>query len=337
MKVSDLLESRKDNWRELERLCLALEGRSRRTVPAPTVSRFAALYRAVCADLALADAYQLPPGTIGYLHRLVGRAHNQLYRAQTFQVRDWLRQLFVVVPRRLFADQYLRLAFVIFWGVFIAAYFLASARPGTAENLLGKERLTYLEESFAQPIARRGHAAGNLGAAMMGFYIFNNPGIGLRCFAFGLLFGVGGLYATVANAAMIGASFGFMSKVSGPASENFFHFVTAHAPFELTAVVLCAAAGMRLGFSIVNTRGLTRAAALRRAGEQSLPIAATAVILFVLAALIEAFFSPSEAPYELKALVALLSGVLLMFYFVFLGYPREGMTNEFQIPKSLNP
>ncbi|MBN2577426.1 MAG: stage II sporulation protein M [Pirellulales bacterium] len=328
MKVSDLLESRKENWRELDRLCTVLEGGSRRAAPATAVSRFAALYRAVCADLALADAYQLPPGTIHFLHQLVGRAHNQLYRTRTFHVRDWMRQLFVVVPQRLFADRYLRLAFTIFWGVFLAAYFLALTQPGIAEQILGKEMIARLEDSFSEPVARQGGAAGNLGGAMMGFYVFNNPGIGLRCFAFGLLFGIGGLYATVANAAIIGASFGFMSRTSGAASENFFHFVTAHAPFELTAVVLCAAAGMRLGFSIVGTHGLTRGASLRRAGEQSLPIVLTAVILFVLAALIEAFLSPSAAPYEVKAAVALLSGVLLMFYFVFLGYPREGMTND---------
>ena len=46
--------------------------------------------------------------------------------------------------------------------------------------------------------------------------------------------------------------------------------------------------------------------------------------IFFLAALIEAFLSPSGAPYALKAGVAILSSGLLMFYFVILGYPRRG-------------
>ena len=33
MKVSELLESRRANWRELEQLCAYMEGRSRRQVP----------------------------------------------------------------------------------------------------------------------------------------------------------------------------------------------------------------------------------------------------------------------------------------------------------------
>ena len=101
MKVSDLLVSRRENWRELELLCGRFEGRSRRLAPAATATRFAALYRSACADLALADSYQLPPGTIHYLHQLVARAHNQLYRSQTFNVRGWLKELFVAVPGRL--------------------------------------------------------------------------------------------------------------------------------------------------------------------------------------------------------------------------------------------
>ena len=85
MKVAALLEQRQQNWFELDRLC----GQSRRTMDAATVARFAAMYRAACADLALADAYQLPPNTVQYLHQLVGRAHNQLYRSRPFDLAAW--------------------------------------------------------------------------------------------------------------------------------------------------------------------------------------------------------------------------------------------------------
>ena len=49
----------------------------------------------------------------------------------------------------------------------------------------------------------------------------------------------------------------------------------------------------------------------------------TGVLLFLLAALIEAFVSPSSAPYAVKAGVAVVSTLLLLFYFVGLGYPGE--------------
>jgi hypothetical protein len=45
--------------------------------------------------------------------------------------------------------------------------------------------------------------------------------------------------------------------------------------------------------------------------------------MFLLAALIEGFLSPSVAPYWVKCGVAILSAGMLMFYFVILGYPRS--------------
>ena len=310
MKVSDLLESRRTNWRELEQLCAWMEGRSRRTMPARTVSRFSMLYRAACADLALADAYQLPPSTIHYLHQLVGRAHNQLYRARTFNTAAWFQELFVRVPRRLFTDNCLRLAFAIFWGVFLLSGLMAYSSPGFAERVLGKPMMMQLEEHFSEPVSGR---PAEVGGMMVGFYVFNNASIGLQCFAFGLLFGIGGLFKTVFNAAFLGAAFGYMGTVPQP--EHFFHFVTAHGPFELTAVV-------RLGFSLVDTRGYTRGASLRLAAKETVPTVCAALIMFLLAAMIEAFLSPSAAPYWIKAAVAIISAGMLVFYIVILGYPR---------------
>jgi len=312
MKVSELLESRRTRWQELEELCLKLQGRSHVKVDPQAASRFSSLYRAACADLALADAYQLPPETTEYLHRLVGRAHNQLYRSRTFDISAWARQLLVDVPRQLFADNYLRLAFCIFWGIFMLSMCMAYRVPGFTERVIPRQMIMEMEEMYSDKPS--------VNSFMVGWYLRNNAGIGLRCFAFGLFFGIGGLYVTVFNAAFLGAVFGHMATV--PQRDNFYHFVTAHGPFELTAVVLSAAAGMRLGFALVDTGGLPRVAALRRSAQQVVPSVSAAVLLFFMAAMIETFVSPSAVPYWIKALVSVGSAGLLTFYFVVLGYPR---------------
>ena len=318
MKVSDLLKARQANWRELEMLCSGMAGRSRRVMSAAMVARFSTLYRAACADLALADAYQLPPGTVHYLHRLVGRAHNQFYRARTFQTETWFRELFVHVPQRLFSDNCLRLAFVIFWGVFLGSAMAAYTSSDYARQIIGEQNVMNLEAMYAEPISGR---PSDVNSLMTGMYAAGNPSIGLRCFAFGLLLGIGGLCVMIYNAAVLGAAFGYMATV--PQSPNFYNFVTAHGPFELTAIVLCAAAGMRLGFSLVDSKGLTRSASLRLAARETWPTVCAAILMFLLAALIEGFLSPSAAPYWVKAAVSIVSAGMLMFYFVLLGYPRE--------------
>jgi uncharacterized membrane protein SpoIIM required for sporulation len=330
MKVAELLEQRRQNWIELERLCDQLEKRSRRALGAETVSRFATLYRAACADLALADAYQLPPNTVNYLHQLVGQAHNQLYRSRKFNPRLWLYQMLYELPPRLFRDNSLRLAFVLFWGVFLASMFMAFTSTQYSEQVLTKEGIASLEEMYAEPISGRSFRDD---AFMTALYQWHNTGIGLRCLAAGVLFGIGGIFELIFNAGVLGAAFGHMATI--PERKNFFEFVTAHGPFELTAIVLSAAGGMRLGFSLIYTQGLSRVDSLRRAGYEAIPTISAAIILFGLAAVIEGFISPSAAPYWVKAGVAGASSLLMLFYFVFLGWqPNAELNLEEPTPPS---
>jgi uncharacterized membrane protein SpoIIM required for sporulation len=318
MRVSDLLEARRAKWQLLEELCSGLEHRGRRRLEAAMVAQFASLYRAACADLALADAYELPQETVRYLHHLVARAHNQLYRSRLFKISTWARQLLVDVPGRLRGDRSLWLALGIFWGIFLLSAGLGYTNPEFAQRVVGKEMLDTLEEMYSRPADRENPA---FSADKLGFYIAHNAGIGLQCFALGLVFGVGGLVLTIYNAAMLGAVFGHMGTTTQ--SENFFHFVTAHSAYELTAIVMAAAAGMRMGFAVLDTKGRTRMASLRLAAAEAMPTMGAFVVLFMLAAMIEAFVSPSLLPYPVKAAVGIFSAATLVFYFGLLGWGKE--------------
>ncbi|MCI0361462.1 MAG: stage II sporulation protein M [Planctomycetaceae bacterium] len=324
MKVVDLLERRRQNWQELERFCDQLQGSSRAKLPPASLSRFGALYRAACADLALAHSYQLPQNTVQYLHRLVGRAHNQLYRSRRWEFRKWADMLLVDVPRKVFSDRCIQAMFILWWGLFILSAWLANSKtawPEFAEQVMGAEHIKMLEEMYKNPIdgSQRG---GDENAIMMAFYVNNNAGIGLRCFAWGLLV-VPGLLVSMYNAVILGASFGYMGRADVPEGQNFFHFVTAHGPFELTAIVISAGAGLRLGLSWVMPGNLSRYANLQKTGKEMMPVIMAAVVMFVIAALIEGFLSPSAAPYWVKACVAILSSAILAFYFMVLGFPRK--------------
>jgi len=347
MKVAALLETRRENWKQLEQLCGRIAAGGRGSLGPRELTRFAALYRAACADLALAESYQLPPNTVQYLHRLVGRAHNQMYRSRRFELGAWTRMLIYQVPKRIFNDRCVQLAFVVFWGIFIVSAYLASAPklwPGYAEEMLTESVINRLENDFKDP---PGGGASGLNVVGASFYIRHNTGIGLKCFASGLLV-IPGLFVTIFNAAHLGACFGYMARGDVAEGKNFFNFVTAHGPFELTAIVLSAGAGLRLGLAWIapgiwtghRTLGgsseeeatmtaaqrdaapqLSRSASLRATAEEAMPLMGAAMILFFFAAFIEAFISPTAIPYAFKATVAMLSSGLLMFYFIVLGYP----------------
>jgi uncharacterized membrane protein SpoIIM required for sporulation len=313
MRVADRLAQREASWRELDLLLDRLSDRQLPAARAAQIVRLGELYRAACTDLMLAESHDLPRETVVYLHALVGRAHNAVYRAQGFRFGDWATALFGTAPRQLRADPALRLSAVVFFGSFVLCALLAAGRPGLAEKILGAPMVEAMEQMYSEPMgAARKDGLERNDTQMAGFYIMHNTTIGLQCFAYGLFFGLGTLYELLSNGLILGTVFGHMA--TSPNAENFYTFVTAHAPFELTAIVFSGAAGLRLGYGLIDTKGQTRLASLQREAHRALPTVGAAVVLFILAAFLEGYVSGSDMPYAAKASIALMCAGLLAGY-----------------------
>ena len=70
------------------------------------------------------------------------------------------------------------------------------------------------------------------------------------------------------NGLLLGAIAGLL--VTRGDSERFFSFVVTHSAFELTAIVLSGAAGLKLGHAVLAPGRLTRTQALMRAARDDL-------------------------------------------------------------------
>jgi uncharacterized membrane protein SpoIIM required for sporulation len=312
MRVADRLAQREASWRELDRLLAKLDAQPMRRANAAEVLRLGELYRSACTDLMLAEAHDLPRDTVGYLHTLVGRAHNAVYRAKGFRFADWGSTLFGTVPRQIRSDPAVRLAALVFWGGFLLCALLAAGRPGFAQSLLTEPFIEQMETMYSHPVDQAMEGRQRQDSVMAGFYIQHNASIGLQCYAFGLFFGLGSLYELASNGMILGTVFGHMATT--PYAGNFYTFVTAHGPFELTAIVLSGAAGLRLGWGLIDTQGQTRLASLRREAIRALPTVGAAVVLFILAAFLEGYVSASALPYAAKAGIAAACTLLLIVY-----------------------
>ena len=218
-QVTTLLESRKARWSSLERYCQRLEKLGKSRLSGEEVSAFTSLYRSACADLALAESYRLNAETVKYLNSLVGRAHNQLYRSQNFNFSTLSHTVLVDLPVSLVRDKYFYTALILFWSIFFLCATLAYTSRDFAEKMIGQENLNGMQEMYSESFDSMDP---DQRSAMIGFYIANNAGIGLKCFALGVIFGVVGLFITTSNAATLGTVFGFMATT--PQSGNFFQF-----------------------------------------------------------------------------------------------------------------
>jgi uncharacterized membrane protein SpoIIM required for sporulation len=309
------------SWRELDRLLASADALHK--LDGPTISRAAALYRAVCTDLMRCRAEGFTPDLAAHLDALAARGHASLYGAEPFRLpaigaffaRDFPRAL--RANGRLFA-----VACALFFLPLLVGVLGAIASDEFARNVMPASALARMAEAYSKGF-EAGRDAG-IDAGMAGFYVFNNVGIAFRCFATGILLGAGSLFFLVYNGLATGTAAGYV--MSAGYGANIWTFMCGHAPFELTAIVVAGGAGLEMGYSLVATGGRTRLASLRRAGPSIVLQILGAAAMLLIAALIEGFWSPSSAPPPAKWAVSALFTVLVVAYLAFAGRRGERRT-----------
>ena len=94
------------------------------------------------------------------------------------------------------------------------------------------------------------------------------------------------------NGLHIGATFGHISQLGF--GENLFSFVAGHGSFELTAIVLCGGAGLKVGYALLNPGSYKRILAVQLAAKEAIKIVYGAALMLLFAAFIEAYWSPMD-------------------------------------------
>jgi len=306
-----------ERWAEFETLLAQLDARERKAAPG-----FPALYRRVCQDLALARDRQFSRQLVERLNLLALRGHEHMYQARgptRRQLADFVAHGFPEAVRgewRLFLFNSL-----LFYGAGLALALLIAAQPELAHSFLDAQTLADLESMYDPANDRVGVPRdASSDVAMFGFYIWNNISIAFRTFASGMVFGLGTLLIVVFNSIFFGVTFGHLAQAGSlvPLSS----FVIAHGSFELTAILLAGVAGMRLGLSLVAPGNRSRLQALRDASRRALPIVYGAGGMLLIAAAIEAFWSPRMLPLEIKYGVGAALWALVFSYLLLAGRSR---------------
>ena len=301
-------------WAELE--SQLTDTRRGRRKSAAEISELAGLYREVCTDLTRAQRLGCPPSTIAYLDLLVSRAHSRIYSQASRPALNlglFLRQTF---PRAVRSNAVpLAVANLLFWSPFIIALFLSLTTKDFSERVLPVEMLEQMARSYQGELSEGRHIGTN--ASMAGFYVMNNVGIAFRCFATGILFGLGSVFFLIHNGCVMGAVMGHVSNTGG--GMNILAFVAGHSGFELGAIVISGAAGLQMGQALVITHGRTRLGSLWAERDTILAQVVGAGLMLLVAAAIEGFWSPSPVSHAVKWVVGVVNVVLILLYFTLAG------------------
>ena len=328
---NDFVAVRKPAWDELDTL-LARKPVMYQLAPA-AIARAASLYREICADLMRARAAGYSADLVEVLDALATRGAAALYSVPPYRLSDIGRLVVVGFPcavRR--QARFVAIAATLFVLPGILGFVGASRSRGFAIGLMSQAMVEQMEESYrtartgmerstgsttTTTTERRDQGAESMMAA---FYVYNNIGIAFRCFATGILFGLGSVFFLVYNGLLIGAVAGLVTTAGH--GRNLLTFMVSHGAFELTAIVISGAAGLVMGYALVDAGSRTRWASLRaRAGDLFRMIMGAALLL-LLAAAVEGYWSPAPIPPAVKLGVAPLLYALVVGYLLFAG--RQG-------------
>jgi uncharacterized membrane protein SpoIIM required for sporulation len=142
--------------------------------------------------------------------------------------------------------------------------------------------------------------------------------VAFQCFAGGLFAGLGALFFLAYNGSFAGALAGYLTERG--LSSTFYSFVATHSAFEVTAIVLSGAAGMRIGHALLAPRRLTRLQSLTQATEDSAVVLYGVTAMLFVAAGIETFWSSASwiAP-AVKYAAAATCWIAVVSYFALQG------------------
>jgi len=321
-------ERRRPAWDELDALSAKATSSGIGALSPREVTALPALYRDVCADLAAAHAARYSAPLVEHLRVLTATAHTLLYGPHASAAADdegaraaSLYDGLVAFPRAVRARwRSMTIAALLFFAPLLLGVALTLHDPAFAFRLVPEAMLRPLADAYARGFdAGRGSGEGTM---MAGFYVYNNVGIALRCFALGVFGGLGSAFYLVQNGLSIGAMLGYVTAQG--AGANIGTFIVGHGSLELGAIVLAGGSGLSLGWSVVAPGNLPRVTSLQRTAREILVVVAGAAVMLLGAAAIEAFWSGSSVPRTVKLAAGAIMFVLVLSYVLFAGRARAG-------------
>jgi uncharacterized membrane protein SpoIIM required for sporulation len=279
-------------------------------------------YRRLCQSLALAADRHYSPALVDRLNRLALRGHHALYenrRRESQRVLEFVAAGFPALVRREW--RLVLAASLLFFGPLLGLMALLQVFPEFVHYLLRPEQIATFHEMYDPASRRLGMREADTMLMMFGMYIWNNVGIGFQTFAGGMLAGVGSIWFLGSNGVVLGAVAGYLTQIGY--IETFWSFVSGHSSWELIAIALSGAAGLRLGLAVIAPGPVSRKAALVAAARPAIQIMYGAALLFFVAAFVEAFWSPlTGVPFRVKIGVGIAGWALLLAYFALAGRSR---------------
>ncbi|MFO1056730.1 MAG: stage II sporulation protein M [Dongiaceae bacterium] len=327
LKSREFRRAREAGWRELEALVAVGEARGLGALSARELERMALLYRAALSALSVARSIAVDRGLLRYLEGLGLRAHLCLYGPDP----GLGKALAGFFGRRL--PQAVR---ALAWPLLVAAVLLllgvtagvalvdrdeawfATLVPGSLASGRGPASSAFdLREVLEQRLPGLAETLHMVANALFA----NNTAVALLAFGLGFVAGVPAALLVFYQGLLLGA-FVALHAHRGLLAE-FLGWIAIHGVTELGALLICGAAGLRLGAAMVFPGRHLRRDELALAGRAVAPAVAGAVAMLLVAAMLEGVFRQLVQPTAGRVAIGGASLVFWLGYYLLAGRERR--------------
>ncbi len=308
MDVDAFVVAHRPTWDRLETLV-----KRRGRLSGAEVDELVDLYQRVSTHLSMVRSVSTDSALIGRLSTLVARARSAVTGAHaplwSEFVRFWTVSFPVVAYR---AWRWWLASAIGFFIVAIAIGFWVAHNPEVQATIGTPSEIDQLVNHDFESYYSE-NPAGSFGLRVW----VNNSWVALQCIGFAALLGLPIPYVLFQNAANVGVAGGLM--FAADKGGFFLGLLTPHGLLELTAVFLAAAAGMRLGWSVISPGDRPRGQVLAEQGRAVVAVAVGLVGVLLVSGLIEALVTPSPFPTFVRIFIGVLAEVAFLGYIVYFG------------------
>lgn len=316
MDLDAYVAAHRADWERLAALLRRARRPSKMT--GTEVEQLVSLYQRTATHLSVVRSLGADPALVSRLSMLVARGRSAATGAAAPARSDLARFVLVTVPAAIWrarwwwaATSAAFVAIAVALGVWVATHPTvqgALASPDQVRDLVERDFADYYSSHPASAFAAQVWT--------------NNAWVAAGALTLGVLLGLPTLFLLWTNAANVGVAGGFMAAHGR--LDLFFGLITPHGLLELSAVLLAGAAGLRLGWTVVDPGPRPRGQALAEEVRSATTIALALVAVLAVAGAIEAFVTPSGLPTWARIGVGLLAEAAFLSYVVVFGRRATG-------------
>ncbi len=321
---AEFRKGREAAWRDLENLIAIAEKKGVQALAAEELQRLPSLYRTAASSLSVARAIALDRNLILYLEALALRAYFIVYGPRVGVLESlglFLRRGFPQAVRANLAP--ILVATLMFLGGAAAGFILAVQSPEWIALLVpgdlagGRGAESTAEDLRKTEIFAPWPGLGESFGVFASYLFTHNSGVAILTFALGVAGGVPTFVLLVYQGLILGAFVALHHKVG--LTVDFLGWVSIHGITEIGAIILCGAGGLAIAKTILAPGQYSRLDNLARRGREAAELVGGAVIMLLIAGMIEGGFRQLIGNTPGRFAFAAATAVFWLAYFTFAG------------------